>query len=44
MLSSLERSMKSCFGGIMTSFCLLALVELVIFGDDMMKWLRMKVV
>ena len=26
VLSSLVRSMKSCFGGIMTSLCLLALV------------------
>ena len=39
VLSSLVRSMKSCFGGIMTSFCLLALVELVVLGDDMMRWL-----
>ena len=28
--------MKSCFGGIMTSFCLLEVVELVVFGDDIM--------
>ena len=27
--------MKSCFGGIMTSFCFLALLELVVLGDDM---------
>ena len=27
VLSSLVRSMKSCFGGIMTSFCFLALFE-----------------
>ena len=36
LLSSFVRSMKSCFGSIMTSFCFLALLELVILGDDMM--------
>ena len=39
VLSSFVRSMKSCFGGMMTSFCLLELVELVVLGDDMMRWL-----
>ena len=50
LLSSFVRSMKSCFGGMMTSFCLLEVVELVVFGDDIMeclwdddgdKWWRM---
>ena len=39
MLSSFVKSMKSCFGGMMTSFCLLEVVELVILGDDMMRCL-----
>ena len=37
VLSSLVRSMKSCLGGIMTSFCFLALLEWVVLGDDMMR-------
>ena len=37
VLSSLVRSMKSCLGGMMTSFCFLALFELVVLGDDMVK-------
>ena len=44
MLSSLVRSMKSCFGGIMTSLCLLVLVEFEVLGDDIMVWLRLMVV
>ena len=36
VLSSFVRSMKSCLGGIMTSFCFLALFEWVVLGDDMM--------
>ena len=39
VLSSFVRSMKSCFGGMMTSFCLLEVVELVVLGDDMMNCL-----
>ena len=35
LLSSIVRSMKSCFGGMITSFCFLALLEMVVFGDDM---------
>ena len=34
VLSLLVRSMKSCFGGIMTSFCFLTLFEMVVLGDD----------
>ena len=41
MLSSLVRSMKSCFGGMRTSFCFLALLEMVALGDDMVNWLSM---
>lgn len=39
--SSLVRSMKSCFGGMMTSFCFLALLEMVVLGDDMVNWLSL---
>ena len=38
VLSSLVRSMKSCFGGMITSFCFLALLEMVVLGDDMVDW------
>lgn len=41
VLSSLVRSIKSCFGGMITSFCFLALLEVVVFGDDMMNLLRL---
>jgi hypothetical protein len=41
VLSSLVRSIKSCFGGMITSFCFLALLEVVVFSDDMMNWLRL---
>ena len=41
VLSLLVRSMKSCFGGMMTSFCFLALLEMVVFGDDMVIWLSL---
>lgn len=41
VLSSLVRSMKSCFGGMMTSFCFLTLLEMVVFGDDMVIWLSL---
>ena len=41
MLSSFVRSMKSYFGGMMTSFCFLALLGVVVFGDDMMNWLSL---
>ena len=40
MLSSWVRSMKSCFGGMMTSFCFLALFEWVVLGEDIVKWMR----
>jgi hypothetical protein len=33
--------MKSCFGGMMTSFCFLALLEMVVLGDDMVNWLSL---
>ena len=42
MLSSFVRSMKSCFGGIIISFCFLALFEMMVFSDDMVIWLRLK--
>ena len=41
VLSSFVRSIKSCFGGMITSFCFLALLEVVVFGDDMMNWLSL---
>ena len=36
--------MNNCFGGIMTSFCLLPLFELVVFGDDIVLCLSLMVV
>ena len=44
VLSSFVRSIKSCFGGMITSFCFLALLEVVVFGDDMMNWLRLMLI
>jgi hypothetical protein len=41
VLSSLVRSMKSFFSGMMTSFCFLALLEMVVLGDDMVNWLSL---
>ena len=42
LLISIVRSMKSCFGGMITSFCFLALFEMMVFGHDMVIWLRFK--
>ena len=36
MLSSLVKSMKSCFGGIMTIFCFFEALEIEVLGEDMM--------
>ena len=44
VLSSLVRSIKSCFSGMITSFCFLALLEVVVFGDDMMNLLRLMMI
>ena len=44
VLSSLVRSIKSFFGGMITSFCFLALLEVVVFGEDMMNWLRLMMI
>ena len=44
VLSSWVRSMNNCLGGIMTSFCLLPLVEFEVFGDDMVLGLSLMVV
>ena len=44
VLSSFVRSIKSCFGGMITSFCFLALLEVVVFGDDTMNLLRLMMI
>ena len=36
MLSSLVKSMKSCFGGMITIFCFLEALEFEVLGGDMM--------
>ena len=38
MLSSLVKSMKSCLGGMTTSFCFLEVLEFEVLGGDMMIW------
>jgi hypothetical protein len=35
VLSSLVKSMKSCFGGMMTIFCFFEALEIEVLGDDM---------
>ena len=34
LVSSRVKSMKSCFGGMIMSFCFLAWLEMIVFGDD----------
>ena len=36
LLSSFVRSMKSCFGGMITIFCFFEALEMEVLGEDMM--------
>ena len=40
VLSSFVKSMKSCFGGMITIFCFFETLEMEVLGEDMMVWVE----